>query len=425
MDRLLKKATRQHTKNHNSQLVLRTIYDSGEISRADLARLTHLTRTTVSDVVADLIGRGLVEEVGHGASSGGRTPILLSVVDDSRYLIGVNLMSSEISGATINLRGGIRHRASRAFQSRDAESVLSLVYDLIDELIEAAGSPLLGIGISTPGLMDTTAGIVRHAVNFGWQNLHLRDLIHARYKLPVYLGNGAHMAALAEYTFGGSQNRKNLVVIHVGQGIGAGITLNGELFYGDAHGAGEIGHVVVVEDGRQCKCGNYGCLETVADSREIIRRAQLIAREDPSSLLHQLASDIETIDLDTVVQAFRAGDTALRQVIDEVGRYLGIAVANLIGILNIERIVITGPVAQFGQPLCDAIARDMLKRSLPALARATELAVVEEGPDSVLLGISALLLNYELGLIRLVTRQLAVNTVDLRTLSGVHRTSAT
>jgi glucokinase-like ROK family protein len=419
VDRLLEKATRQHTRDHNSQLVLRTIYEYDEISRAELARLTQLTRTTVSDVVANLIERGLVEEVGHGAPSGGRTPILLSVVDDSRHLIGVNLTSGELSGATINLRGSIRQRACRAFQSLSAESVLALAYELIDELIASAASPLLGIGISTPGLMDTTAGVVRRAVNLGWQDLHLKDLMQSRYQLPVYVGNGAHMAALAEYTFGGSQNSKNLVVIHVGQGIGAGVIVKGELFYGDAYGAGEIGHVVVAEDGRLCNCGNYGCLETVADCRAIVRRAQQIVREDSNSPLRRFAPDVEALDLESVARAFHAGDMAVRGIVDDVGRYLGIAVAHLIGILNIERVVITGPVARFGQLLRDTVEREMLRRSLPALAQATEIAVVEEGPDTVLLGISALLLNHELGLVRLAARHLPARTVDLRPLSPV------
>jgi len=375
VDRLLEKATRQHTRDHNSQLILRTIYDYDEISRAELSRLTRLTRTTVSDVVANLIERGLVEEVGHGASSGGRTPILLSVVDDSHHLIGVSLMSGELSGATINLRGDIRHRAVRQFPGYDAGDVLGQLYDLLDELCAAATSPLLGIGISTPGLMDTAEGIVRRAVNLGWQDLHLKELVQSRYGLPVYVGNGAHMAALAEYTFGGGQNRSNLVVIHVGQGIGAGIILKGELFHGDAYGAGEIGHVVVAEGGQLCNCGNYGCLETVADSRAIVRRAQQVARGDHGSLLHQLAPDIEALDIACVAQAAHAGDAAVRQIVDEAGRYLGIAIAHLVGILNVERIVVTGPVARFGELLRATIEREMLGRTLPTLAQTTEIAV--------------------------------------------------
>jgi N-acetylglucosamine repressor len=405
VDRLHEKATRQHTKDHNSQLVLRTIYDYDQISRAELARLTRLTRTTVSDVVANLIERGLVEEVGHGISSGGRMPILLSVIDDSRHLIGINLMNGELSGATINLRGSIRQRACRALQRSDAESVLGLIYEIIDDLVASAPSQLLGIGISTPGLMDVSAEVVRRAVNFGWQDLHLKALIQSRYRLPVYMGNLAHMAALAEYTFGGGQKRQNLVVIHISQGIGAGIILHGELFHGDAYGAGEIGHAVVVEQGRLCNCGNYGCLETVADSRAIVRRMQELARAEDNTLRHQSAADIAAIDFEQVLRAFHAGAPMVSRIIEEVGRYLGIAVAQLVSILNIERIVITGPVAQFGQPLRDVVEREMLRRSLPTLAQTTEVVVVQEQPDTILLGISALLLNHELGLIRLAPRR--------------------
>jgi N-acetylglucosamine repressor len=404
VDGLLQKATRQHTKDHNHRLVLRTLYNYTAISRADLARLTRLTRTTVSDVVSNLIERGLVEEVGQGRSSGGRTPTLLTVVDDSRHLVGVNLMSSELSGALVNLRGAIQRRARRSYQSSDIVSLLPQVYDLIDELIGAATSPLLGIGISTPGLMDTTTGVVRRAVNFGWRDLPLRDLIQSRYNLPVHLGNGAHMAALTEYTFGSSQNRKNLIVIHAGQGIGAGIILNGQLFYGDAYGAGEIGHVVVAENGRRCMCGNYGCLETVADSREIVRQAQLIARDNPASQLYANGSGAEVVDFEMVVRAFHAGDPAVCQMVGEVGRYLGIAIANLVGVLNIERIVLTGPVAEFGAPLRETIAHEVRRRSLPLAARSTEIAIERESSDMILQGLSALLLHYELGLTRLATR---------------------
>jgi len=410
VDRLLEKATRQHTKDHNSQLVLRTIYDSNAISRAELARLTRLTRTTISDVVAQLIERGLVEEIGHGRSSGGRLPILLRVIDDSRHLIGINLLDGELLGATINLRGMIQQRAGRALQRRDAENVLALTYELIDELVERATRPLLGIGISTPGLMDTSAEVVRRAVNFGWQDLHLKALLQARYQLPVYMGNLAHMAALAEYTTCAGQKRKNLVVIHISQGIGAGIILDGELFHGDAYGAGEIGHAVVVEGGQLCNCGNYGCLETVADSRAIVRRVQELARAAQTWQLDQSAPDLVRIDFERTVQAFQAGDHIVTQVVDEVGRYLGIAAAQLVSILNIERIVITGPVARFGQPLRAVIERELLKRALPTLAQTTEIVVVEEQPDTILLGISALLLNHELGLIRLAPRRVIHDT---------------
>lgn len=402
MHNLLKKATRQHTKNHNSRLVLQTIYDGGQMSRADLARLTRLTRTTVSEVVGELIDHGLVEEVGHGPSAVGRTPTLLSVADDSRHVIAVNITNAELQGAIVTLRGVIRHRARLSLHGQDGNAVLVQLFSFIDGLMKATDRPVLGIGISTPGLIDTTSGIVRRAVNFGWQDLLLRNIVQSHFNLPIYVANDSHMVALAEYMFGQPQNSANLVVIKVGQGIGAGIVLNGQLFAGDDHGAGEIGHVVVLEDGPLCKCGNRGCLESVASIAWIVRRAQEIAAVVTTSPLSQYAAEGRTIDLDAVVQAFASGDPAVRRVIEEVGRYLGIAVANLVGVLNIRRVVITGRVAPFGPVLGAAIRQELRRRVLPALADSTDVEVLAQGPDAVLLGTSALLLTNELGLTRLV-----------------------
>lgn len=400
MDHRLQKATRQHTKDHNSRLVLRAIYDYGEVSRADLARSTHLTRTTVSDVVSGLIEQGLVKEVGHGPAAVGRTPTLLSLIDDSRHLIAINITNIDLHGAVVNLRGAIRRRARVMLRSDDGTGVLEQLYLFIDDLVRAASRPLLGIGISAPGLIDTAGGIVRRAVNFGWQDLALRAIMQARYQLPVYVVNDSHTVALAEYMFGHSQNATNVAAIKVGWGIGAGIVLNGQLVYGDGYGAGEIGHVVVVENGRPCKCGNDGCLEAVANIPEIIRRAQAIASMQPASILHQHGSNLQVIDLDTVLRAFQAGDPAIRQLIADIGGYLGIAVANLVGVLGVRRVVLTGRIAPFGEPLAVAIRQTMRRRLLPALADVTEVEVLDQGPDAVLLGAAVLLLTNELGLTR-------------------------
>ncbi|MBK9712200.1 MAG: ROK family transcriptional regulator [Kouleothrix sp.] len=407
---MLKKATRQHTKDHNSHLVLQTIYDTGEISRADLARLTRLTRTTVSDVVSGLIDQGLVGEVGQAPAGVGRTPTLLSILDDSRHIVAINITASELQGAIVNLRGGIRHRAKLSHIDGDGAAVLDRLLPFIDGLIGVAHSPLLGIGVSAPGLIDATNGIVRQAVNFGWQDLPLRDLLQARYSLPVYIANDGHTVALAEYMFGRRQNAANLVAIKVGQGIGAGIVLQGQLLVGDEYGAGEIGHVVVEENGLPCKCGNAGCLETVASIPAIVHRAQLLAQHDPGSLLLRFTTSSE-ITLDTVLQAFQAGDPAVRQIIVTIGRYLGIGVANLIAALGIRHVVITGRIAPFGQVLRDSIRQEVRRRVLPILAQAAEIEIVVQGPDTVLLGTAALLLTNELGLTRLMP--LLPDTADL------------
>jgi N-acetylglucosamine repressor len=372
------KATRRQTRVFNRRLVLRTIYDQGPTSRASVARATGLTRTTVSDIVERLIRSGLVEEVGHGPSAGGKPPILLSVVDDSRHLIGIDLASEEFCGAIVNLRGEIRHRVSLPLEGRDGQAALALVYQVVDELVAATDSPLLGVGIGTPGLMDPLNGVVRRAVNLDWQDLPLRALLQERSGLPVHVANDCQVAALAEYTYGGSKGLRNLVVIKIDHGIGAGIVLNGRLFHGDTFGAGEIGHVTVVENGQPCRCGNFGCLETVASARAIVQQAQITIAE--------------------VGQAAAAGDEAVGQMVRKAGRCLGISLANLVAALSIRRILIAGSVTCFGSLLLEVVQREMTRRSLALLACETEVGMSSMGPEMVILGAAALVLTRELGL---------------------------
>ncbi len=394
----MKKATRQQTRAHNIRLIIKTIYSKKEISRADIARLTGLTRATVSAAVAELINDRLVTEVGFGPSGGGKPPILLSMADNSRYLIGIDFADIEFRGALVNLRGEIRHRYSLPIDGRNGDNALDLVYELIDKLVSLADSPILGIGIGTPGLIDAQRGVVRNAVNLNWHDLFLRDLLEERYEFPVYIANDSQVAALAEFTFGESKNISNLIVIKIGRGIGAGIILNRELYFGENFGAGELGHVVIVEDGKPCQCGHYGCLETVTSSQAIVKRAQDIAKNNARSALYQFFAKPEEIDIEAVSKALMNGDEELHEIIDEAGRYLGMAVANLVGILNIQYIVIAGSAAIFGQTLLDPIRREVNRRSLAALADETNIEISSLGPDIVILGAAALLLNHELGL---------------------------
>ena len=392
------KATHKQTKTYNSQLVLKTIYDHHRISRADVARSTGLTRTSVSELVAHLLEQGLVKEDGRGPSAGGKSPILLRVIDEARHLIGIDLANSEFRGAVVNLRGEIRHTVKLPVKSDSGDEALALVYELVDSLLASTDKPLLGIGIGTPGLIDTGHGVVQQAVNLDWQNLPLGSLLQARYKLPIYVANDSQLAALAEHIFGGGQHTANLVVIKVGRGIGAGIVLNGQLFQGDGSGAGEIGHITVVENGKQCRCGNFGCLETVASTRAIVQKAQELAPVHPDSLLNRFSAEPHAITIDTIWEAFEADDDLARQIVLEAGRYLGIAAASLVGALNVQHILVVGTMTRFGQLWLEAARQEMLKRSLAMLAQRTQMEVGQLEPNVVILGASALLLTRELGL---------------------------
>jgi N-acetylglucosamine repressor len=393
----LQKATQQQTKTYNSRLVLKTIYDRGRTSRAEVARLTHLTRTTISDIVADLQEKGLVEEVGMGQSLGGRTPILLSVIDDARHIISVDLANDELRGAVVNLRNRVIATICLPTNNRTGSEALALVYELLDRLMYATDRSILGIGIGTPGLVDTPRGVVLRAVNLDWRDLPLGSLLQERYGLPVYVANDSQLAALAQYMFGGEQYGSSLVMLKIGHGVGAGIVLNSQLFQGDGYGAGEVGHLVVVEGGQQCRCGNFGCLETVVSAPAMKARARALAAEHPGSVLHGMDPGRETGAVE-INHAFQAGDAAARQLVLETGRYLGMAVANLVGTLNVRRVVIMGELARFGTPLLEVIREEVLRRALPSLAQDTRIDLVDLDPHAVLMGASALLMTHELGL---------------------------
>jgi predicted NBD/HSP70 family sugar kinase len=393
-----RKATHRQTREHNQGLVLRTLYDHGPVSRADVARLTGLTRTTVSQLVGEFVSDGLATEVGRGPSSGGKAPILVQVNGDARHVIGLDLGERAFEGAVVNLHGDIRRTVQVPVEGRNGDAALQAVYRLVDQLVADSPGQLLGIGVGTPGIVDADSGTIRWAVNLDWQDLPLGALLRERYGVPTYVANDSRAAALAEHLFAGEGSDASLVAIKVGHGIGAGLVLTGELFHGDDFGAGEIGHVVIVDDGRACRCGRFGCLETVASSRAIIGDATAAAKAEPGGFLGRRAAH-KTLDLDDIRAGLDAKDETTRRIVVAAGRFLGSAVAGLIGTLNVRRIVLIGSVAQLGEPWLDAVRDEAARRSLGMLGGETRIELGRTATDEVVLGASALLMVRELGLV--------------------------
>jgi glucokinase len=239
---------------------------------------------------------------------------------------------------------------------------------------------------------------VHWAVNLDWLDLPLRELLEVRYRVPTYVLNDSHASVMAEYYFGRGGSTPNLIVIKCEEGLSAGIVLDGRLFRGDHFGAGEIGHVVFRDDDVRCRCGNTGCLETLASGSAIIRRVRAAVAADPRSRLHAAAVQQPPFDLEAVLAAYEAGDATVQHVVREAGRALGLAIAALVGTLNVRNIVLAGSVTQLGQPLLDAVRQEVLARSLAALARETQVDYSAIGPDITALGAAAVLLHEELGI---------------------------
>jgi predicted NBD/HSP70 family sugar kinase len=381
---LPERATHQQTRTFNQQLVLRALHDRSPLSRADLARLTGLTRTSVGDLVGTLLHDGLVEEVGRGRSSGGRSPILLRVDPDGRHLIGLDLGEAQFRGAVVNLRGEILRSIHLPVEGRTGDAALELVVHLVDALRADVHCPLLGIGIGAPGIIDTSTGTVRWSVNLDWAELRLGPLLEQRFGVPVVVANDSQAAALAELTFFRRPRPTNLIVVRVGRGVGAGIILNGQLFQGDGHGAGEFGHVSMGSADAPCRCGRDGCLETSSSMHALVDAA---GRLEPS-----------IIDEAGLVAAFLADVPGIRRIVLIAARELGVAVGWLIGVLNIRHVLLVGLVAEFGDDWLGEVRRNARSSVLPLLANDTQIEFGHVHDDVVVLGASALLMEQQLGL---------------------------
>lgn len=397
------KATHARTRAHNASLVLRALYDLGPISRAEIARRSGLTRTSVGELVAELESEGLAEDVGRGPSTGGKAPTLVALIDDARHAVTLDLGERAFAAALLNLRGAVRRRAVRDLQGANGDVALALVMDLIDEILSGEHSPILGIGVGTPGIVGED-GVIRWAENLFGRDLLLGEILQVRYGLPAIVANDSHAAAIATYLFGGEYRPSNLVAIKVGRGIGAGLVLNGELFRGDGDAAGEIGHTLFEADGAKCHCGRFGCLETVASAPAILRAAEaagVTANAAGSATGPMTPAGREAsgeLTLNDVAAAAQAGNEAALSVVRAAGRALGTAIANLTGILDVREIVVHGSVTSLGEPWLDAIRDEVTRRSLGPLSQ--EMRVIDggTGADLTLMGAAAMLLTRELGL---------------------------
>jgi len=363
----LTKATHQQTKLHNRDLIFRTIFEHEPISRAEIARRTRLTRTTVSAQVAALLKEGLLEEIGRGASSGGKAPILLHVVPDARYFIGLNLGRDHFTAAVVNLKGEIKEEAVIPVEGEQGEQAQQLACTLIDRLLRRAWHPVVGIGISTPGLVNTREGRIIQAVNLGWEDFPLAHNLAKKYHLPVTLLNDSQAAASGEFRYGHWQT-ENLLVVTIRRGIGAGLLLQGALFQGDANAAGEIGHIVVQPQGRLCRCGRRGCLETVASTPAILAKAQDLASRFPASPLHG-----QPITPEALGAAFTNRDPLAVEVLGSAGEHLGRVLAHLSAALNIHTLVLTGDAPRFGEAWLHHVQNTTREAMLNALGQRVAL----------------------------------------------------
>jgi predicted NBD/HSP70 family sugar kinase len=368
-------------------LVLQGIIAGDSSSRADIARSTGLTPATVSNLVAELIEEGLVEETGTGPSAGGKPPTLLGLNAEAQSVIAVDLSDGRLVGALLDLRGAAIRRSPSQPIGRGQEAIDQLI-DTVDDLLAAAGRTPMGIGVGTPGVVDDD-GTVIEASNLGWRTVPVGSLLAERYGAPVHVVNNSRAAALAEYSFGGHES-ENLLVVKIGNGIGAGVVLDGRVHGGEDSAAGEIGHVVVAPGGPACSCGKNGCLETIAAVPHLVRAIH-------GALSSESRENIET--LEAAARAAAAGDRDVITILDELGSNLGHVLSTTVAILDIHLVVLSGVISRLGEQLLARVAAQIERRVLPALAEKLDVSYARTGDRAVIMGAGALVLNRQLGVL--------------------------
>ena len=368
---------------YNIETVLATIAAQGASSRAAVARKVNLSRTTISTIVGKLMALSLVAEKSVHINGRGRPGIILDL-DDSRWRsLGAEYHSGKWSFVSTNLKGEILDRAVLKVNGNSpAEFLDRLVSGLRDFAGNLSGDLLPAVGIGVPGLVDCEKNVILSADDLGWKEVAVGSRVKDALGLEPMLINRNRASGLAEARFGAGRDVHGFVYIGIGTGISAAFINDGVLLNGSAFSAGEIGHTIMDTRGLVCGCGKRGCLQMYASGSAMAARAEkMIAEGRPSGLSALLTGqegrqESRSLTGEDICTAAAAGDGLAAECLNEAGRFLGLAVANIITSLNPDKIVIGGPIGLMEGALIDLIREMAAAWSMP---HAFHSASIERG----------------------------------------------
>ena len=335
----------------------------GAASQADIVRETGLSRTTVSSLVAELLNEGIVVERSDSARpapspSGGRPATLLSLQPSSGGFVGVDF-GREIVRVAVADRAGevlVDARCDRLEVAHQAPEALAVADAMVGRALGQAGlrpDRLIsaGVAVSAPVRSDAP-GFASGVIFPSWAEVDVAEFFGERLAVPVHVGNDADLGALAEATFGAGRGRRNLFYVGLSEGIGGGVIIDGRIYRGQTGAAGELGHIVVNPDGQVCRCGNRGCLATVAGGAAL------------TAALRQMYGPHMTVD--ELIDLSREGDPGVARLIADAGEAVGRVLAGVCSLLDPELVIIGGELAPAGPPLLDAITASLERWISPA-----------------------------------------------------------
>ncbi|MCC3295189.1 ROK family transcriptional regulator [Arthrobacter sp. zg-Y411] len=366
----------------NRQRIIEALVASGPQTQAELSRQTGLSNATVSNIVKLMHQNRLVST--EPTTSSGRRALSVRLNDTGAVAAGIDIGRSHVRVVLASLSYRIlQEKSVRLPLGHCASEGMDAATELLEELLERQGvdrSALLGAGVGIPGPIDRRTGtVVQGAILPEWVGINMRQDLAERLRVPVFIDNDANLGALAEVTWGPHGGTENLIFIKVATGIGAGLIINGSLYYGNVGITGEIGHATISDQGLICRCGNRGCLETIASTAIM---TELLSR-----------SSQEPVGTADILARAAARDPATLRVIDDAGMAVGRAAANLANTLNPELIVVGGSLADLGDTFLEPIRRGLLRHAVPMVDETSTVMMSSLGERAEALGAAALVLQ--------------------------------
>ena len=382
----------------NKSIVLNTLRLHAPISRARVANLTGLNRSTVSNIVNVLIDDGLIFEEKQENSGIGRPGISLGLRPDGGAVIGVEIGVGFVSVLLTNfVAETLWEIRVQTTSSQSQTEIINLAEKYIDQALTIAKDHdlrPLGIGVGLPGLVNIRQGNLIMAPNLHWKNVPLRLIWNQRFHLPIYVDNEANLAALGEYYFGIARNIDNFIYLSSDIGLGGGIMIEGRLFRGGHGYGGEIGHIQRNPQGELCGCGRIGCWETQVGPSAVLRRVKKeFQTSHDQTLLDACSGNLDDLTFDMVVKLALNGNLICRQAIEEVAVNLGMGIADLVNVFNPDLIVIGGTLSLGKDILQPIIEKTVFTNALQPAVENLRIVFSDRSTEACALGAVAVVLD--------------------------------
>lgn len=341
-------------KKMNQRVILKIIHDKKAISRAKIAETANLAPSTVTAIVSELIDIDLIKETKKGKSRGGRRPILLELNNDGFYLIGFEWGAANIKSVLLNLNREVVDSRVIYLNSNDINDYIDNIKSIVNSYTkQVKTNKIFGIGVGMHGIVNSQKGELNFAPYFGWEDIPIKKILEEHLNHQIFVDNDVQMMSYAEKWEG----KDNFVFIYNEYGIGSAIVFDKQVYHGNNWSAGEFGHMKIVEDGPRCICGSRGCINSLISLPEVISKYNPeYDRNTPFPILQK--------EWEKIIKKANNQNKKEMKLLENIGKYLGIGISNVINFINPEAIIIGGEFTKAENLLLPIIKRQIEKNAL-------------------------------------------------------------